>query len=217
MLHALLSAAEETLFMVFAAGFLSLIIGLPLSVMLVAARVRLPIHNPFLHKILRLSIDAACSMPYLILMIAVIPLTGFVLGTKTGSIQAILPLTLAAIPQFTQYCAKTMHKIPKVLIESVLIMGASPWQITRYVLLPESLPGIIQGFTRTLIHLLGYSVVAGALGSGGLGGLAMQKGYTEFHMDYILAVLLILFILVQILQYCGNYLSQTNNANQDTL
>lgn len=212
MLHALLNAIEETLFMVLSAGFITLIIGLPLSVMLVSARSRLPVHSPLLHRILRLSIDAACSMPYLILMIAVIPLTGFILGTKTGSIQAILPLTLAAIPQFTQYCAKSMQKIPKVLIESVVVMGATPWQITRYVLLPESLPGIIQGFTRTLVHLLGYSVVAGALGSGGLGGLAMEKGYTEFHMDYILAVLLILFVLVQVIQYCGNYFSQMNSS-----
>jgi D-methionine transport system permease protein len=206
MLHELLNSLEETLFMVFTAGLLTWIIGLPLGTLLSVTRSEQFLDNYLLHKILKVFINTTSSIPYIILMVAAIPLTRLLVGTEEGSLAAIVPLTLAAVPQFAKLTAAALDKIPKGLIEAAESVGASPLQIIYKVLIPEALPNIINILTSTLVQLVGYSAIAGALGAGGLGGLAVLKGYSSFQADYVLAVLIVLMAIIQIIQVCGDYI-----------
>ncbi len=140
-------------------------------------------------------------------MVSIIPFTRFVAGSVEGSIAAVIPLTLASIPYFAQLSEKAISKIQPGLIEAALAIGASPLQIIYKVLIPEALPNIISALTSTLIHLIGYSTIAGALGSGGLGNLIIHKGYQSFHTDYVVATVISLIALVQTIQICGDYIA----------
>ncbi len=206
MLHDLLNALQETLFMVFTAGFFTFMIGLPLGVLLSVTRKGQFLANPFLNKIFGTFINAARSIPYIVFMVALIPLTRLIVGTGEGSIAAIVPLTLAAIPFFARLAETAIAEVPKGLIEAAQSVGASPKQIIYKVLIPEALPGIINGLTVTLVHLVGYSAMAGAIGGGGLGSLAIHKGYHAFQTNYIVATVVILICLVQMIQICGDYI-----------
>lgn len=206
MLHELFNALEETLFMVFTAGLLTWIIGLPLGALLSVTRQEQMMENYLIHKGLHFFINTTSSIPYIILMIAAIPLTQTLMGTEEGSIAAIVPLTLAATPLFARLTSNALDQVPEGLLEAALSVGASKFQIIYKVLIPEALPNIISGLTTTLVHLVGYSAIAGALGSGGLGGLAVHKGYYSFQTDYVLATVIALMAIIQLIQSCGDYI-----------
>lgn len=214
MLHDLLNAIEETLFMVFTAGLFSWIIGLPLGALYSVARPGQFLDNPILFKALHFFINTTSSIPYIILMITLIPFTRLLIGTEEGSVAAVVPLTLAAIPLFTRLTSNAISHVPKGLIEAAQSVGASPLQIIYKVLIPEALPKIIAALTTTLVHIVGYSVIAGALGGGGLGALAIHKGYYSFQADYMLATIITLMAITKIIQACGDYIVYGNFKKQ---
>ena len=207
MLHDLFNALEETLFMVFSAGLLTWVIGLPLGALLSVTGPNKFLEKRFIYSPLHFVVRTTRSIPYIVFMICLIPFTRLVAGSIEGSMAAVIPLTLASIPYFAQLSEKAISKAPAGLIEAALAIGASPIQIIYKVLIPEALPNIISALTSTLIHLIGYSTIAGALGGGGLGGLMIQKGYQSFHADYVIATVIILVALVQTVQICGDYIA----------
>ena len=207
MLHDLFNALEETLFMVFSAGLLTWLIGLPLGALLSATGPNKFLENKYIYAPLHFITRTTRSIPYIVFMIAIIPFTRLVAGSVEGSIAAVIPLTLASIPYFAQLTEKAISKAPAGLIEASLAIGASPLQIIYKVLIPEALPNIIAALTNTLIHLIGYSTIAGALGGGGLGSLIVHKGYQSFHTDYVLATVVLLISLIQAIQICGDYIA----------
>jgi len=207
MLHDLFNALEETLFMVFSAGLLTWVIGLPLGALLSVTGPGKFLENSFIHTPLHFIIRTTRSIPYIVFMISIIPFTRLVAGSIEGSVAAVIPLTLASIPYFAQLSEKAISKAPVGLIEAALAIGASPLQIIYKVLIPEALPNIIAALTNTLIHLIGYSTIAGALGGGGLGNLIIDKGYQTFHTNYVIATVIVLVVLVQAIQICGDYIA----------
>lgn len=210
MLHELLNALEETLFMVFSAGLLTWIIGLPLGAILSVTNTGKFLENAFVYKVLNFCINTMRSLPYIVFMIAIIPFTQFLVGAYEGCIAAVVPLTLAAVPYFAQLCEKSINRIQPGIIEATKAIGATPFQIIYKVLIPEALPNIIKALTMTLVHLIGYSTVAGAIGAGGLGSLIICNGYQVFHFDYVLATVISLIALIHIIQFCGNYIANGN-------
>jgi D-methionine transport system permease protein len=215
MLHALFNAIEETLFMVFTAGLLTWIIGLPLGALLSISRQNLFLHSPILYKSLRFVVNTTSSVPYIVLMIATIPLTRAITGSGEGTIAALVPLTLAAVPLFARYTEQAINDVPKGIIEAAQSVGATTVQIVYKVLIPEALHNIINGLTITLIHLIGYSTIAGALGSGGLGAFVITTGYPNFQLGYVLTSVLILLGLIQLIQICGNYIVHGSFKRQE--
>ncbi len=215
MLNVLLNALEETLFMVFSAGLLTWFIGLPLGALLSVCAPGQLLQNSFIHKPLSALVYLTKSIPYIAFTIALIPFTRWLLGSDEGSVAAILPLTLASIPYFAALCEKAIHEVPSGLIEAAKSVGASQLQIIYKVLLPEALPKIIQALTATLTHLIGYATIAGALGGGGLGALLIHKGYQTFNVNYVIASLVLLVVLAQVIQLCGNYITHGNLNRQN--
>jgi D-methionine transport system permease protein len=208
MLHELINALEETLFMVFGSGILTFLLGLPLGILMAITKPKQVMPNRILHKGLSAIVNLTKSVPYLVFMIALIPLTRIILGTAEGCLAAILSLTLAATPFFAHLCQQAISNVTEGLIETAEAMGASPTQIIRKILIPEALPDIKQSITVTLVHLVGYSAIAGALVGVGLGNLVMHKGYYAFQTDYIIATVILLIVLIQLIQLTGQYISK---------
>lgn len=212
MLHELISALEETLFMVFTAGLLTWIIGLPLGAILSVTQAGKFLENGIAYKVLTFCLNTMRSLPYIVFMIAIIPFTQLLVGSYEGSIAAIVPLTLATVPYFAQLCEKAINRVQPDMIKAAESVGATTFQIIYKVLIPEALPNIVKAFTMTLVHLIGYSTIAGAIGAGGLGSLIINKGYQAFHFDYVLATVILLIALIHIIQFCGNYIANGNTT-----
>ncbi len=208
MLHELLNALEETLFMVFSAGLLAWIVGLPLGILLYTTRAGKLLENSLIYTSLRFVIGTTRSIPYAAFSIALIPFTQNIAGSHDGSLAALIPLTLIGIPHFAYLCDKALQKVPTALIEATQTLGATTFQIITKVLIPESLANLVQAFGITLVHLISYSTIAGVLGGGGLGHLLTHKGYGHFQLDYVLSVLALLIVLVQVVQRCTQYVAQ---------
>lgn len=207
MLNLIIKATIETLEMVFVSGFLSLLGGLPLGVLLYLFSTDKLWSNKILHNGLSIIVNAARSIPFIILMIAIIPFTRFLTGTSIGVHAVIVPLTLAAIPFFARTVEIALNEIPYGLVEAARSMGGNSIQIVFKILIPESLPGIISGLTLTLVNLVGYSAMAGFNGSGGLGTLAINYGYQRYDTEIMCITVLILIGLVQFIQMVGDYVS----------
>lgn len=207
MLNLIIKATIETLEMVFVSGFLSLLGGLPLGVLLYLFAPDKLWSNKILHNGLSIIVNAARSIPFIILMIAIIPFTRFLTGTSIGVHAVIVPLTLAAIPFFARTVEIALNEIPYGLVEAARSMGGNSIQIVFKILIPESLPGIISGLTLTLVNLVGYSAMAGFNGSGGLGTLAINYGYQRYDTEIMCITVLILIGLVQFIQMVGDYVS----------
>ena len=148
------------------------------------------------------------SIPFIILMVAIIPFTRFLVHTSIGTTAAIVPLTIAAIPYIARMVETSIREIPSGLIEAAESMGATPMQIIRKVLLPEALPSILESLTVVIVSLVGASAMAGTIGGGGLGDLAIRYGYQRFQADVMIATIIVLVIVVQLIQFIGNYLSR---------
>lgn len=202
-----LRALWETVIMTAASGGISLAIGLPLALVLVATDRGGFSENIPLNRSLGAVINALRSVPFIILLVALIPLTRLIVGTAIGVEAAIVPLSIAATPYYARIAEVSLREVNAGLIEAARAMGGNRWVIVREVLIPESLPGLVSGFTVTLVTLIGASAMAGAVGAGGLGDLAVRYGYQRFQTDVMVVVVLILIALVCGLQWLGDRLA----------
>ena len=211
MLMLLVEALGETLYMVAVSSLVSAILGIPLGVILVITGKGHIKEQPVLNQTLGAIINAARSTPFIILMVAIIPFTRLIVGTSIGTNAAIVPLTIAAAPFVARIVESALKEVDAGLIEAAQAMGPSPSQIILKVLIPEAMPSIVLGLTLTVISLIGYSAMAGAIGGGGLGDLAIRYGYQRFRADVMLATVVILIALVQMVQSSGDYFAHKLN------
>jgi len=198
-------ALQETLLMVGVATVLAELGGLPLGVLLVTTAPGRILASPRLHHVLGLIVNVGRSIPFIILMVAIIPFTRWLVGTSIGTTAAMVPLTVAAIPYAARLVESSLNEVDPGVVEAAVAMGASPWQVIWKVYLPEAVPSLILGGTITAITLVGYSAMAGAVGGGGLGDLAIRYGYQRFRTDVMLVTVAVLVVLVQGIQYLGSY------------
>ncbi|QZY55749.1 methionine ABC transporter permease [Crassaminicella profunda] len=201
----------ETLYMVFVSVFFTILFGLPLGVILVVTDKNHILPNPWLNGVLSYIINISRSLPFIILMIFIIPFTRLVVGTTIGTTAAIVPLVIAATPFFARVVETSIREVDWGVVEASISMGATPSQIIFKVLIPEAMPSLILGITITIINILGYSAMAGVVGGGGLGDLAVRYGYHRFQTDVMIMTVILLIILVQIIQTAGNRFSQNIN------
>ena len=206
MFDLILQATLDTLYMVAVSGVIATLLGLPLGVMLYVTRPRQILAMPVLNQVLGIITNIGRSIPFIILMVAIIPFTRMLVGTSIGINAASVPLTIAAIPFVARLIEGALNEISPGLIESAQSMGATPWQIITKVLIPEARGGIITGLTITLVTLVSYSAMAGAVCGGGLGDLGIRYGYNRFNPTIMLITVVILVVLVQGFQSLGDYL-----------
>lgn len=199
-------ASIDTLLMLAGSLPLTLLIGLPLGVLLFLYGPRQPTRRPIRYGALALVINLLRSVPFIILMIVMIPLTLWIMGTSLGVRGAILPLVVGAAPFYARLVENALNEVDRGVIEASLAMGASTRQLVLRVLLPEALPGLIAGATVTTVALIGFTAMGGAIGSGGLGDLAYRDGYLRSHTDVALVTVLLLLVMVQLLQMLGDRL-----------
>ncbi|MFC3084576.1 methionine ABC transporter permease [Tabrizicola soli] len=208
MFDLLVQGLWETLVMTGVSGALSFVIGLPLALILVTTDRDGIFQNLALNRVLGLVVNALRSVPFIILLVAVIPLTRLITGSAIGIAAAIVPLTIAAAPYYARVAEVSLREVDRALIDAARAMGATRWTILREVLIPEALPGIVSGFTVTLVTLIGASAMAGAVGAGGLGDIAIRYGYQRFETAVMLAVVAILIVMVAGLQWAGDSLAR---------
>lgn len=204
----LFESLGETLYMVAVSMICASILGIPLGILLVVTEKGEILACPAINKPLAFIINMIRSIPFIILMVAIIPFTRFLVHTSIGTTAAIVPLTIAAIPYIARMVETSIREIPSGLIEAAESMGATPMQIIRKVLLPEALPSILKSLTVVIVSLVGASAMAGTIGGGGLGDLAIRYGYQRFQADVMIATIIVLVIVVQLIQFIGNYLSR---------
>ena len=198
----------QTLQMVAIAGLLGSLVGLPIGIFLATSGKGELFPAPVTNRVIGAIVNAARSTPFIILVVAIIPFTRLVTGTSIGTNAAIVPLTIATIPFFARLVEAAIREIDKGLIEAARAMGATPLQIVFKVLLAEAKPGITLGFTMTIVSLIGYSAMVGAVGGGGLGDLGIRYGYQRFMPEVMLAVVIVLIVLVQLVQSAGDALAR---------
>lgn len=204
----LIEAALDTLYIVGLSGLIGTLLGLPLGVFLATSRSGELFAAPWTNRILGLVVNAARSTPFIILVVAIIPFTRFVVGTSIGTSAAVVPLTVAATPFIARVIEAAIRAVDQGLIEAARAMGATPLQIVRKVLLPEALPAITLALTLTAVSLIGYSAMVGAVGGGGLGDIGIRFGYQRFMPDVMATVVVILILLVQGVQSFGDFLAR---------
>lgn len=206
MLELLIRSLWETVLMTLASGLISLVAGLPLGLALVATARGSIAENLWINRVLGAVINGFRSVPFIILLVALIPLTRLIVGTALGTWAAIVPLAIAATPYYARIAEVSLREVDRGLIDAVRAMGGNRWTIIREVLVPEALPGIVAGFTVTLVTLIGASAMAGAIGAGGLGDLAIRYGYQRFETSVMVAVVAVLIVLVCGIQWLGDRL-----------
>ena len=199
----LITGTIDTLLMVGVSAFFALLIGLPMAVILVNTSEHGIYPSKSINQSLGWIVNITRSIPFLILMVALIPLTRLIVGTSYGVWAAVVPLTLAATPFFARIAEVSLREVDQGLIEAAQAMGCNRKQIVWHVLLPEALPGIVAGFTVTLVTMINSSAIAGAIGAGGLGDIAYRYGYQRFDMQIMLAVIVVLIVLVMLIQATG--------------
>lgn len=208
MIDLLLKGTSETIVMTLVSGFFSFLLGLPLGVWLYITRKGQIKENMILHNILSTFINIFRAIPFIILIVWMIPFTRALVGTSIGVLAALVPLSIGAAPFVARMIENSLIDVPSGLIEASRSMGATPLQIVKKVLLPEALPSIVNCVSITLIMLVGYSAMGGAVGAGGLGQIGYQYGYVGYNLEIMNIVLALLVILVFIIQYTGNYISK---------
>lgn len=203
----LLTGTIDTLLMVGVSALIAFLAGLPLAVVLVSTSEHGIYPSKSINQALGGIVNITRSVPFLILMVALIPLSRWIVGTSYGVWAAAVPLTLAATPFFARIAEVSLREVDQGLIEAAQAMGCSRRQIIWHVLLPEALPGIVAGFTVTLVTMINSSAIAGAIGAGGLGDIAYRYGYQRFDMQIMFAVIAVLVVLVMFVQYTGDAIS----------
>ena len=204
----LIKALGQTVYMVSISMLIASLIGIPLGILLVVTEKNNILSCPIVNRPLSFIINIIRSIPFIILMVAIIPFTRILAGTSIGTTAAIIPLTLAAIPYIARMVETSIREIPFGLIEAAQSMGATPLQIIYKVLLPESLPSILDSMTVVMVSLVGASAMAGTIGGGGLGDLAIRYGYQRFPADIMIITIIVLVLMVQSIQFLGSFLSR---------
>ena len=201
-------ALGETVYMVAVSMLIATIIGIPLGVLLHTTNKNQILACLVLNKVLGAVVNAVRSIPFVILMVAIIPLTRLIVGSSIGTTAAMVPLVLASVPFIGRQVETSLREIPEGIVEAAQSMGATPMQIIARVLLPEAMPNIVAQLTTVVISLVGESAMAGAIGGGGLGDLAIRYGYQRFRPDIMIATVVVLIVMVQVVQFAGNALAK---------
>lgn len=201
-----LTSFNETLLMVAISGVVGSLLGVPLGVLLHLTNRGGVLSHPLFNRTIGVVVNAVRSVPFIILLVVVIPFTRFIVGSSIGTTAAIVPLTIAAIPFIARLVESALREVDKGLVEAAQSMGATTGQIVWKVLLPEAMPGIVAGLTITFVSLVGYSAMAGAIGGGGLGDLGIRYGYQRYITEVMVAVVVILIVFVQAVQSFGDWL-----------
>lgn len=196
----LLEGTYETLLMTFASTIFAYVIGMPLGVIMVATDEHGISPNKAVNSVLGTIINIGRSIPFVILIVAVIPLTRFIVGKAIGPVAAIVPLTIAAAPFVARMVETALQEVDPGVVEAAKTMGATNWQIASKVLLPEAVPSLIRGFSITTITLIGYSAMAGAFGAGGLGDIAIRYGHHRYQADVMWVTVVLIVVIVQLIQ-----------------
>ncbi|MFF2321513.1 methionine ABC transporter permease [Agrobacterium sp. NPDC058088] len=204
MYNRLWQAFLDTLAMVGVSAFVALLAGIPLAVFLVLSSPGGLIHAPRANRVLGAVINGFRATPFIVLLVALLPFTRLVTGTTIGVWAAIVPLSISATPFFARIAEVSLREVEHGLIEAAQAIGCRRWHIIRHVLLPEALPGLIGGFTITVVSMIGASAMAGAVGAGGLGDMAIRYGYQRFDTTVMLAVIVVLIATVCIVQFIGD-------------
>lgn len=209
----LMQALYETLYMVTVSLIIGVLIGIPLGILLVVTRKHGIWPNVVIHQILNPIINILRSIPFIILLIAIVPFTKLVAGTSIGTTAAIVPLTVYVAPYIARLVENSLLEVDDGIIEAAKAMGASPLQIIRHFLLPEALGSLVLAITTAIIGLIGSTAMAGAVGGGGIGDLALVYGYQRFDTLVIIITVVVLVIIVQIIQSLGNFISRIIRRN----
>lgn len=200
----LLNATWETAYMVLLAAVFTVALGLPVGVLLFLTRKDGILPNRTLAAVLNTVVNVGRALPFVVLLIALIPFTRLLVGTTLGSTAAIVPITLGAFPFFARIVENALDEVDRGRIEAVVSMGGNLWHIVSRVLLPEALPALIAGITLTIVMLIGFSAMAGVVGGGGLGDLAIRYGYQRFDNQIMAATIVVLLVMVQVIQKVGD-------------
>ncbi|KAF2339692.1 methionine ABC transporter permease MetI [Flavobacterium nitrogenifigens] len=204
----LLKGTWETIVMTFVSGFFGFLLGLPTGILLFLTRKNQILEQPVLNRTLSIMVNVFRSIPFIILIVWMIPFTRAIVGTSIGVSAALVPLSIGAAPFIARLVENSLLSLPSGLIEAARALGATPLQIVYKVLLPEALPSLINAASITLITLVGYSAMGGAVGAGGLGQVGYQYGYIGYDAVTMNSVLALLVILVFVIQFAGDRLSK---------
>lgn len=207
LINLLVQPTLETLAMVFVSATISGILGTALGVLLVVTERGKVLSAPWLYRVLNTITNIGRSIPFIILMVAIIPVTRWLVGTSIGTTAAMVPLVTGAIPYVARLVEATLRAVDSGVVEAVLTMGATPWQVVRKTYLPEAVPGLIRAMTVVSITLVSYSAMAGAVGGGGLGDLAIRYGYQGFRLDVMISTIVVLVLIIQGIQFAGDRLA----------
>lgn len=208
MMAELMQATWESSYMVGVSSLIALALGLPLGVLLVISQKAGIKENTTLYRFLDVVINLLRSLPFIILMILVFPLSKALLGRKTGTTAMIVPLAIAAAPFVARLMEQSINEVDKGEVEAATAMGSSNWQIVSRVLIPEALPSMVNSMTITVINIIGYSAMAGAIGGGGLGDLAVRYGYYKSDYLTLLQAVVVIIVIVTVVQLIGNKVSR---------
>ncbi|MBK5200583.1 MAG: ABC transporter permease [Spirochaetaceae bacterium] len=202
-----ISASIQTLQMVILSTFFSLLMGLPLGVLLSVTASEQQggiVSHPVLNQVLGRIVNVLRSFPFIILMIVLFPLSRIILGTSIGTTAAIVPLSIAAAPFVARVIESALKEVDPGVVQAAKSMGSTNWQIIIKVLIPEAMPSLVAGITLTIINLIGYSAMAGAIGGGGLGDLAIRYGYQRFRGDVMIVSVIVILVMVELVQVVGD-------------
>lgn len=208
MLNLLMVASYQTLYMVGITTLFTVILGLPLGIVLVTTRKGAILENTALYSVISYIVNMMRSIPFLILLIFLMSFTRALVGSAIGTNATIVPLIIAATPFFARLVENTMLEVDSGVIEAAQAMGATPLQIILHVLIPESMSSMVLNITVTIINVIGYSAMAGVVGGGGLGDLAVRFGYIRNDTQIMMYTVILLIVTVQIIQTVGNYISK---------
>ena len=210
MITLVLEATRQTIVMVFLSTIFSMILGFPIGVLLHVTGSEEHggiIPHPVFCNIISRIVNILRSFPFLILMIVLMPLSRLIIGTSIGTMATVIPLSIAAAPFVARVIESALKEVDPGVVQAAKAMGSSNWQIIYKVLIPEALPSLVSGVTLTIINLIGYSAMAGAIGGGGLGDLAIRYGYQRFSPSYMVCAVIVIIIMVELIQFIGDRIS----------
>jgi D-methionine transport system permease protein len=210
----LLTGLGETIHMVIVSGIIALAIGLPLGIILVVTKKGHILGCNGVNKILSTIINAIRSLPSIILIVILLPLSRLIVGTTLGTNAAIVPISIGAAPFLARIIENCVEEVEWGKIEAAEAMGARPYEIILKVLIPEALPALVRGVTISIIAIIEFTAIAGAIGAGGLGSIAIRFGYQRFRNDILVATVIILIVLVQLIQFTGDFISKYINKKR---
>ena len=203
-------ATWQTLVMVFLSTIFSMILGLPVGILLHITSSEEQggiIPHPVFYNVLSRIVNILRSFPFIILMIVLMPLSRLIIGTSIGTMATVIPLSIAAAPFVARIIESSLKEVDPGVVQAARAMGSTNWQIILKVLIPEALPSLVSGVTLTIINLIGYSAMAGAIGGGGLGDLAIRYGYQRFSPSYMVCAVVVIIVMVEVIQFIGDRIS----------